>query len=394
MPGAAPIRALNHTACARAIVRALADLGAFRPTSPLSNERRFPLLTLESFQRVDELIDAEINALLDDAADAALPTSEHDVSIYDLMRYHLGQLDQSLARPLRANPGKRVRPKLCLASCEAAGSDATIALPIAAAIELLHNFTLIHDDIQDESETRRGRPTVWHVWGAAQAINAGDAMFAIAQLGVQRLRERGVAAEQALDLARELNRTTLHIVEGQTLDLAFEHRQDVTVDEYLTMIHGKTAAIIGFAAWAGATLAGAESARADAYRAFGLALGLGFQIQDDLLGVWGALEITGKSAADDIRRGKKSFPILLLIERADASDRRMLRALYAEGALAESEVDIVLALLDRYAIRPVVEAEVLRRHDEAQRLLDDLKIKPTQRVPLEGYVAELARRTA
>jgi len=349
---------------------------------------------LQSFQRVDELIDAELDALLTEAAAAALPVSGQDVSIYDLMRYHLGRLDESLTRPARANPGKRVRPKLCLAACEAAGGDAAIALPIAAAIELLHNFTLIHDDIQDESRTRRGRSTVWHIWGAAQAINAGDAMFAVAQLGVQRLRERGVAAEPALDLTRELNQTTLRIVEGQTLDLAFEQREVVTVDEYLSMIHGKTAAIIGFAAWAGATLAGADAARADAYRAFGLSLGLGFQIQDDLLGIWGAPEVTGKSAADDIRRGKKSFPILRLIERADAADRRTLRALYAEGALAESEVEIVLALLDHYVIQPIVETEVQRRHDEAQRLLDSLAIEPAQRASLEGYVAELAQRSA
>lgn len=351
------------------------------------------MLNVEGFQRVDALIDAEIDALLGELAGAALPRTAHDLPVYDVLRYHLGMLDAGFL-PARSHPGKRVRPKLCLACCDAAGGDPDLAVPVAAAIELLHNFTLIHDDIQDGSAERRGRRTVWSVWGAAQAINAGDAMFAVAHLALDRLRERGVSDRSILDLARELHRTTLRIVEGQVLDLGFEQRGDVQPTEYLTMIEGKTAAIMGYAAWSGARLAGASDAQGEEFRAFGLALGLGFQVQDDLLGVWGAPEVTGKSAADDIRRRKQSLPLLLLNARIDEADGRLLRALYAEGELQPDEVAVVLDLLQRYDIRPLVEAEVARWHDVAGERLRQVTAQTHTSDILAGYVAELARRTA
>jgi geranylgeranyl diphosphate synthase type I len=160
------------------------------------------------------------------------------------------------------------------------------------------------------------------------------------------------------------------------------------------MIEGKTAAIMGYAAWSGARLAGAAEAQAEDYRAFGLALGLGFQVQDDLLGVWGAPEVTGKSAADDIRRRKQSLPLLLLNARIDEADGRILRALYAEGELRPDEVAVVLDLLDRYAIRPLVETEVARWHGVARERLAQLTAQTHTPDILAGYVAELARRTA
>lgn len=351
------------------------------------------MLNVQGFQRVDALIDAEIDALLGELAGVALPRTAHDLPIYDVLRYHLGMLDAGFL-PAPSHPGKRVRPKLCLACCEAAGGDPALAVPVAAAIELLHNFTLIHDDIQDGSAERRGRRTVWSVWGTAQAINAGDAMFAVAHLALDRLREHGVGDRNILDLSRELHRTTLRIVEGQVLDLGFEQRGDVQPAEYLTMIEGKTAAIMGYAAWSGARLAGAPDAQAEEFRAFGLALGLGFQVQDDLLGVWGAPEVTGKSAADDIRRRKQSLPLLLLNARIDAADGRLLRALYAEGELQPDEVAVVLDLLQRYNIRPLVEAEVARWHDVAGERLRQATAQAHTPAILEGYVSELARRTA
>src|SRR5690606_32506573 len=197
-------------------------------------------------------------------------------------------------------------------SCEALGGDGELAMPIAAAIEMIHNFTLIHDDIQDRSELRRHRPTIWALWGTAQAINAGDALFALGHLMLNATREAGVDPATVLDLSTELHHTTLRIVEGQVLDLGFEDRPEVSPREYLTMISGKTAAIIRYACLAGATVAGADAETAAHLAAFGQSLGMGFQIRDDLLGVWGKPEQTGKPEADDIRRRKKSLPILLL----------------------------------------------------------------------------------
>src|SRR4051794_18815207 len=171
-----------------------------------------------------------------------------------MARYHLGWLDESLSPVANGtvDRGKRFRPVLALLCCGAAGGQPELAAPLAAAVELLHNFTLVHDDIQDESQTRRHRPTVWATWGASQAINAGDALFAAAHLALYRLGDFGADVGLVLELAEAFDRMTIEIVAGQVLDLGFERRRDVTPDEYLTMIAGKTSAIVRYTAWAGA----------------------------------------------------------------------------------------------------------------------------------------------
>ena len=284
-----------------------------------------------------------------------------------MVRYHLGEVDANGAAlpSSRADRGKRVRPAVALLCCAAAGGRIDTAAPLAAALELLHNFTLIHDDVQDESPTRRHRPTVWSLWGVGQAINAGDALFAAAHLPLLRLPERGVPADTTLRLLDAFERMTIAIVEGQTLDLAFEGRADVTPEDYLTMIAAKTAAIVRYAAWAGALLAGADEAPADRFAAFGRALGLGFQVRDDILGIWGATEATGKAAADDVRRRKQTLPILLLREQAGEATRAELAALYAAPTVREAGVAHVLDLLAAAGVRQQVEARVAAFHDEA-----------------------------
>lgn len=231
---------------------------------------------------------------------------------YAMLTYHLGW--QATGENAT---GKRVRPLLCLLCATAVGGDWRTALPMAASLELLHNFTLLHDDIQDNSPLRRGRPTVWTKWGVAQAINAGDAMFTQAQLAPHRLRELGVNAELIVLALGELNHTCLTLTQGQHLDMAFETRARVSVDDYLTMIEGKTGALIAASAYVGARLGGADETQAMHFRAYGRALGLAFQIQDDLLGIWGDPALTGKSAASDLEKRKKSLPVVYGLERSD-----------------------------------------------------------------------------
>jgi geranylgeranyl diphosphate synthase type I len=228
-----------------------------------------------------------------------------------MLEYHLGWMDGTSS----AGGGKRIRPLLCLLACEAAGGDWHKALPVAAAIELIHNFSLIHDDIQDNSPLRRGRPTVWRKWGQAQAINAGDAMFTLAHLAPQRLTELGLTPDVTLSVLAELNYTSLELTQGQYLDMAFEQRSTVTVAEYLAMIEKKTAVLIATATYLGAFVAGASPECLDHYYAFGWNLGLAFQLQDDLLGIWGDPEVTGKSAASDLEKRKKSLPVVFGLER-------------------------------------------------------------------------------
>jgi geranylgeranyl diphosphate synthase type I len=226
-----------------------------------------------------------------------------------MLGYHLGWHDS-------AAPGKRIRPLLCLLCCSATGGDWHVALPVAAALELIHNFSLIHDDIQDNSELRRGRPTLWTRWGTAQAINAGDAMFTQAHLAPHRLGALGVPAETSLAVLGELDDTCLALTQGQYLDMAFETRAAISPAEYLAMIEMKTGALLAAAATLGARLGGAvEECRASFYD-YGWSLGTAFQLQDDLLGIWGDPAVTGKSAASDLVQRKKSLPVVYGLERS------------------------------------------------------------------------------
>lgn len=229
---------------------------------------------------------------------------------YAMLTYHMGWDDET--QPA----GKRLRPLLCLLVAEATGGTWERALPAAAAIELIHNFSLIHDDIQDNSPLRRGRPTLWQRWGTAQAINAGDAMFVMAHLALQSLPARGVPAELALATLNALDTTCLALTQGQYLDMSFETRPVVTTAEYLQMIGGKTAALLAASAWLGALLGGANETARVHWRDYGRALGLAFQIHDDWLGIWGDPALTGKSTASDLEKRKKSLPVVYGLERS------------------------------------------------------------------------------
>jgi len=335
-------------------------------------------------------VEAQMAAVIESAERESLLAGEA-LPLYRVLAYHLGWADAEL-RPVRADGGKRIRPLLCLLCCEAAGGEAPAAVPAAAAIELLHNFTLIHDDIQDRSRTRRHRPTVWALWGDAQAINAGDALFALSQLALYDLVDR-LPPGRLVALWRAFNETTLRIVEGQVLDLGFESRSFVDVAEYLTMVRGKTGALTAFAAWAGALVAGAEPPRLEQFRRFGEALGLGFQLQDDYLGIWGRREETGKEPADDIRRRKKSLPIVLLLEVASSTDRTLLEEVWSKPGVDEEAVVHVRELLERYGVRERVRAEVVRLHREAGVLLETAAAPGRARDALTALLDRLASRS-
>ncbi|MEJ7762563.1 MAG: polyprenyl synthetase family protein [Thermomicrobiales bacterium] len=315
-------------------------------------------------------VDAAIGPYLD-LAIAAL--DGRDPTLAGMVRYHLGLVDAGFSplgreAVIRAQ-GKRLRPRVALLCCEAAGGDPGAAAPLAAALELLHNFTLIHDDIQDQSAQRRHRPTVWAIWGAAQAINAGDALFAAAHLPLYRLPAAGVSLDLTLRLVEAFDRMTIEIVRGQVLDLSFEGGAAVSPDDYLAMIDGKTAAIVRYAAWAGALLGGASEETADRLATFGQALGVGFQIRDDLLGIWGAPAETGKPAADDLRRRKQSLPVVLLRTGENAAARDEVTRWYAEPVIDESGVARMLGLLSDAGVRLAVEALIAQLHDRARSAL-------------------------
>ena len=278
---------------------------------------------------------------------------------YGMLLYHLGWADERFA-PAHVNSGKRIRPILCLLACESAQGDAahcnaSHAVPAAAAIELLHNFSLIHDDIEDNSPTRRGRPSMWTLWGVPQATNSGDGLFTIAHLAMDRLSDRGVPFERVFAARMIFDQACLSLTHGQYLDLTFESRAAVSVDEYLAMISGKTAALIGATAAIGATVAG--SGAIQHYQTFGRELGLAFQIQDDILGIWGDAALTGKSAESDVATRKKSLPVVYALERSEK-----LHSLYAAP---EVDVAAAIAEMDAVGARAFAERAAREHHERA-----------------------------
>lgn len=258
---------------------------------------------------------------------------------YGMMHYHMGWVDADM-QPISVYAGKQIRPLMCMLACAAAGGDWQQAVPAAAAIEILHNFSLIHDDIEDDSPTRRGQDTVWKLWGVPQAINAGDAMFAVAHLAMNRLIERGVSADIVVQALRRFDETCVRLTQGQNADMDFETRADVTTDEYIEMITGKTAVLVSLSAELGALIAGANTATVQSYAQFGLDLGLAFQVIDDILGIWGDEAKIGKSASTDITTKKKTLPVLYGLEKSQE-----LQALYANAEPDETFVTNVVTLL-------------------------------------------------
>lgn len=347
----------------------------------------------DAIYRLIERTDALMRTVVDEAESRTEGMFKAaDLPLYNVVRYHMGWVDEEFLTGT-ADGGKRVRPAVCLLSAGAAGGDPDAAIPVAAGIELLHNFTLMHDDIQDRSELRRGRPTVWQKWGEEQAINAGDATFALSQLALIKAGERGIDPDTLVEIFGEFNRITLRIVEGQVLDLGFEQRSEITVDDYLRMIGGKTAAIVAFAAWAGARVARCDRANSTRFHEFGRMLGLGFQVRDDFLGIWGEASDTGKQPGDDIRGRKKSVPIIMLMEALAERDREELVALYQKESITQDDVASVTSLLDEYQISARVQQLVETYHSEALGLLDEIAEPGDYRDALSGLAERLIERS-
>ena len=280
-----------------------------------------------------------------------LPGSEPGLS--QLLRYHMGWEDAGgTARP--PGSGKALRAILCLTACELAGGDWHAALPAAAALELVHNFSLIHDDIQDGDATRRGRETVWSIWGLPAALAGGNAMRVIAERTLTRLEDTGVSPASVAIASAELTRGYLDMIEGQYLDLSFEHRQYVPVADYLGMISRKTGALFESAMFLGSLVATDDIDIARAFGATGRGMGIAFQVRDDYLGVWGDPDTMLKPAAD-IKRKKKSLPIVHMLERAGGDDRAWLGEAYADDQISGPNVERILDLLERLNVRHYVE---------------------------------------
>ncbi len=283
------------------------------------------------------------------------------ISFYEMLVYHMGWPSRHERQPIA---GKRIRPLVLLLVTAATGFDWRKALPASAAVEIVHNFSLVHDDIQDNSPERHGRPAAWKRFGSPMAINVGDALFAISSLAMVDLTHH-FPADTVLRASTILHNACLALTRGQFLDMSYEKRTDLAVDDYWPMIEGKTSALIAACTEIGALLGGASTSTIEGYRVFGRDLGLAFQVQDDILGIWGDENLTGKSASSDLVEGKNSLPILYGLNRNGEFARR-----WAAEAVRPEEVAEVAQMLRDEGAWDYAQAEAERLTKQALQALE------------------------
>jgi geranylgeranyl diphosphate synthase, type I len=322
-----------------------------------------------------------MQAALDRSRDALAPALRAAIDRLDptcraQAAYHLGWSDAN-GMPAAAGGGKAVRPALALLSAEAAGAPAEVGLPGAVAVELVHNFSLLHDDLMDGDVERRHRRTVWAIWGAPGAILTGDAMLALAQEVLLEADSR-----HAVPAARLLAATIRELIRGQVEDLSFERRTDVTLDECLAMAEGKTGALLSASASIGAVLAGAPADVVAALGIFGSQVGLAFQLVDDVLGIWGDPAVTGKPVFSDLASRKKSLPVSFALTQAPAGSLAEWLAGPAEADADEAALRRAAGLVEAAGGRDWALAEARRRMALAERALDTVDIPGGPRAEL------------
>lgn len=325
--------------------------------------------------------------IADTESEIARLVADHDPStrgLYEMVRYHLA-LDGS-----GASGGKRIRPLLGLLAYASITGDHRLALPGAAAVELGHNFSLVHDDIEDGDIERRHRATLWTIHGVPQAINAGDALFSLSRIALHRLTDLGFPDAKVLRLMRLFDQTCLRLCEGQYLDIAMSRSDELmTVDLYFDMIGRKTAALIAASIESGALLATDDESVIRRFREFGWALGIAFQLNDDLLGIWGAEQATGKEPSD-VAHKKKTLPVIYAYEHASPNDRARLAELYAMSDPGPAEIAEIIAILERSGAREYTRNQARRYRDDALAELDAAGvIEVGAREQLKGIVVSV-----
>jgi geranylgeranyl diphosphate synthase type I len=312
--------------------------------------------------------------------------------------YHLGWTDaEGNERP--AGGGKAIRPAIALLAAEAAGGPSErlmgdggpghVGLPAAIAVELVHNFSLLHDDVMDEDRERRHRPTVWTIWGVPAAILAGDAMLALAQ---EVLLEAGTSGPAAAML---LNRCVAELIRGQTQDLAFETRRWVELEECKEMAAGKTGALLSASARTGAVLAGAGDDVVAALGRYGDHVGMAFQLMDDVLGIWGDPAVTGKPVLSDLRARKKTLAVSYALSHRDARSRALADWLAADGEVTdETELHSVAAMIEEAGGRSWAIAEAEREVELAAAAISSVPLAKPAADELVDLTFFLTRREA
>ena len=324
-------------------------------------------------------------------------TVHHHLSEFEILDimlgYQMGWNDVD-GNSRQGNGGKQLRPLLNLLSCAALSNDPTQTLPLAAGIELIHTFSLIHDDFMDNSDTRRGQPSVWNVWGVNQAINAGDGAYGLSFELLANAQPPQVDASQLLKASAMLGKACVDTVQGQMMDIEFENREIVGVDEYVMMTGLKTGPLIGLALGGGALLADANLETVHALDKIGRTLGVAFQIQDDILGIWGDPTQTGKSDIDDLVQKKKSLPVQWALEKLPDEPRQILHDIYHMPApLSLETVKQISDILTAHDVKAIVEAQAQAYYQEVVDGLTEYYPESDYKTELLGIVEFIVQRS-
>lgn len=284
--------------------------------------------------------------------------------------------------------GKRMRPTLCLLACEMFGGDINKCLVPAVSAEIFHNFTLVHDDIMDEAPLRRGLETVYHKWNSNIALLSGDTMLIKAfQYSLK------TDPAHSSDVLKELCKVALEVCEGQQYDLNFETINDVTIDEYIEMIRLKTAVLLGSVLKIGAIMADADEQGKKAVYDFGIALGIAFQLQDDLFDCYGDVKVFGKLPGGDIADNKKTYLYLKALELASDDDKRRLEDFFKmPKGRDDAKMKAVLEIFDKYNVRQIVTDVMTNYYENSLRHLDSIALPEERKTVLRNYASSLYNR--
>ena len=338
-------------------------------TDTSSGPNPTPVISLpDAFDRYREEVGIALRAGL----------SGDDSPIRLMLSYAMGWVDVQ-GVPTLATEGKALRPTLCLLACEATGGTTADAMPAAVALELVHNFSLIHDEIQDRDDVRRHRPTLWKVWGERKALVAGNVMRIVADMALWGHRDR----QTALTVAALVTQANLEMIEGQYMDLHFEGRMDITMDDYLAMISRKTGALIRCSLVAGAAAGSRDPAVVEAFEESGRAFGMVFQVRDDYLGVWGVESATGKPVGADVRRKKNAFPFVYAMSKAEGRDRDALLEIYGRPEVGDGDVAAAVEIMERLGARESAQDLAAHHSERAVQALRGIELAPEARRDIE-----------
>ncbi len=310
-----------------------------------------------------------------------------DMPFYQMMTYHMGWTGEpGESAPARTNA--RPLGSLCLLACRAAGGDAMLALPAAAAVELVVNFCEIHADVQAGTPTRDGRDTVWWKWGPAQAINAGDGMHALARLALFGLQDAGLSAKATFRAVQVLDEASLRTCEGRFLDLQAQERIDLGLDDYLEMVRLKSGSLAACAARLGALAASADAGVSDALAACGESLGVAWQLREDVRLFWD-LSPGGSEPYPEVANKMKLLPVVYAFSNANANQKRRMGEFYFKRVLEPDDVGRLRELVDEMSVRDACDGLIARYRDDSARALADAGVSEEGRAAIQALSDEL-----